>query len=328
MRLALVLIAVLLAACGSPATVSGRGASPTASASAISQPSLFPSASPTRTTRPFVDADLGFTLELPDPWRPSSCNAPARADGGIYTARADFVVVDELHETGSDLGHQYGSVGVTIMDNKANLTPRQWIDLGKVGFSVGMQVQDASIGGRTAVQLMPSGTYFFAARGRMWAVGADLQADASLRPSADAVVRSFRLLTDDELAALPVRSSPTLAPRSLDELISGLSAGFAKRDADALAPFVSDCFGNALENAGAAFGTRAKEVADLRAAFAAGLIVTVQPRPVKGDASLGSAAVGSTWSGDGLPIRSVDLSLRDDGDRWRWVATVRLQAAR
>ena len=327
-RLVFVLFAVLLAGCGSSAAVSGRGASPTTSATAISQPSLFPSAAPTRTTRTFVDADLGFKLDLPAPWRPSSCNSSARTDAGIYAARADFVAVDELHETGSDVGRQYASVGVTITDNKDNLTPRQWIDMGKVGFSAGMQVQDADFGGQKAVRLMPGGTYFFAARGRMWAVGADLQADASLQPTADAIVASFRLLSDDDLASVHAQATSSLPPRSLDELIAGLSAGFAKRDADSLAPFISDCFGNALENAGAAFGTRTKEVADLRAAFAAGLTVAVQPRPVKGDASLGNAAIGSTWSGDGLSARSVDLSLRDEGGRWRWVATVRLQPAR
>jgi hypothetical protein len=88
---------------------------------------------------------------------------------------------------------------------------------------------------------------------------------------------------------------------------------------------MSDCFGNALEKAGASFVTRAREVADLRAGFAAGLTVAVATRPVKGDPSLGGAMIGSTWSGDGQPARSIDLSLRDDGGRWRWVATVRLQ---
>ena len=326
-RLRLLLVtALLLAGCGSAASVAARGASPTTGGGP--PPSTFPSPSPgqrARTQSTFVDAALGFTLDLPDPWRPSSCNAPPRTDGGIYLARADFVVVDELHETGTDVGHQYGSVGVTVTDNKEQLTPRRWIEMGKVGSATGQQLRDAELAGRPAVQLLPVGTYFFAEKGRMWAVGPDIAADPALKTAADAIIASFRLLTDEELAAARASATPAPAPRTLGELVAALEASFARRDADALGGLMSDCFGNALENAGASFVTRTKEISDLRAAFASGLNVTVQPKPLKGDTSLGGAAIGSIWNGDGQPPRSIDLSLRDDGGRWRWVATVRLQ---
>jgi len=107
--------------------------------------------------------------------------------------------------------------------------------------------------------------------------------------------------------------------------VAALDASFGRRDADALGALMSDCFGNAIQNGGASFVTRTREISELRAAFASGLTVTVQPKPVKGDTSLGGAAIGSTWTGDGQTPRSMDLSLRDDGGRWRWVATVRLQ---
>ena len=317
------LAALLLAGCGSASAVAARSASPTSGGGP--PPSLFPLPSPARTVRTFIDPDLGFKLDLPEPWRPSSCNAPPRTDGGIYIARADFVVVDEMHETGTDVGHQYASVGVTVTDNKERLTPRQWIEIGKVGSAAGQQLQDAQFAGRMAVRLLPVGTYFFAEKGRMWAVGADVAADPSLRTGADAIVASFRLLTDEELAAARAAATPTPAPRALADLVAALDASFGRRDADALGALMSDCFGNAIQNGGASFVTRTREISELRAAFASGLTVTVQPKPVKGDTSLGGAAIGSTWTGDGQTPRSMDLSLRDDGGRWRWVATVRLQ---
>lgn len=314
---------LLLAACGPAGSVAVRGASP--SASPARQPATLPSASAARTVRTFVDRDMGFRLDLPEPWRPSSCNEPPRTDGGIYIGRADFVVVDELHETSTDVGHQYASIEVTVTDNKGGLTPREWIEMGKIGTTAGTALQDVRFAGGAAVQLVPGGTYVFADKGRMWAVGTDLHADPSLKSAADAVTASFGLLSDDEVAAARLGATPSPAPRGLDDVINGLAAAFARKDADALATLMSDCFGNAVEKAGATFVTRAKELADLRTAFTSGWTVAVAVKPVKGDASLGSAAIGSTWSADGQPARSIDLSLREDAGRWRWVATIRLQ---
>lgn len=321
---AITLAAVLvLAACGSAASVAARAASP--SPSAARQPASLPSPTAARTVHTSIDAAMGFKIDLLDPWRPSSCNEPPRTDGGIYIGRADFVVVDELHEIGTDVGRGYASVGVTVTDNKEGLSPRQWIEMGKIGTAAGTALRDVRFADRPAVQLVPGGTYVFADKGRMWAVGADLQADPSVKNAADAVIASFALLSDDELAAAHLGATPSPAPRRLDDVLNGLAAGFASKDADGLALLMSECFGNALERAGASFVTRAREVADLRAAFASGLTVAVAVTPVKGDASLGSAAIGSTWSGDGQPARSIDLSLRNDAGRWRWVATIRLQ---
>lgn len=331
MRHLLLGIAILLAACGSVAGVTARGASPTLRP-APPPPSTLPSPAATATVRTFVEPALGFKLDLPAPWRPSSCNGPARTDAGIYTARAEFVAVDELHETGTDVSRSYGSVAVTITDDREGLSPRQWITAGKVGSATGQQIQDVQFAGRPAVRLMPGGTYFFLDGGRMWAVGTnrvgDLRGDPTLEAEAETIVASFRLLDAAERAAAQAQATPTPSPRSLDELIARLRSAFAARDADALAPLLSECVGNAVENAGGTFVTRTREVSDLRAAFAAGLTVQVLAAPLKGDPALGSVRIGSTWSGDGQPARLVDLSLHDDGGRWRWSATIRLQPAR
>ena len=222
------------------------------------------------------------------------------------------------------MGSHYDFVAVAVSDDKEHLTPRQWIEAGRVGSAVGTQVQDVTFAGHAAVRLSPGGSYFFVDRDRMWAVGQQVQIQPGLTSAAEAIVASFRLLTAEERRDAPQAAAPSPAPRSIDELINGLTAAFSATDAVALGTLMTPCFGNALENAGASFVTRAREVSDLRQAFANGLTVTVQTRPIKGDAAIGSATVGSTWNQPGQPARNIDLSLRADDATWRWVATIRL----
>lgn len=320
MRTLAVLAVFWLVACG-----------PLASGTATRTPSTAPDRVPPLPTRSavpalvrYVDADLGFRLDLPAPWRPSACNVPGRVQAGIFEARLEFVAVNELDQTGSDVGSNYDFVAIAVSDDKEHLTPRQWIAAGRVGAAAGTELQDVTFAGHAAVRLSPSGSYYFVDRDRMWAVGQQVQIAPGLKPAADAIVASFRLLSDEERRDAQQAATPSPAPRSIDDLINGLAAAFRATDAAALGALMTPCFGNAIENGGASFVTRTREMSDLRQAFSNGLTVTVQTRPIKGDPAIGSATVGSTWTQPGQPERHMDLSLRADDATWRWVATIRL----
>jgi hypothetical protein len=76
------------------------------------------------------------------------------------------------------------------------------------------------------------------------------------------------------------------------------------------------------ENAGGTTVSREKYVDDLRASFAAGLAVTVRPRPFEGDRATGNVTIGSTWQ-DARGTKERKLMLRrGENDRWAWSGTI------
>ncbi|MGH2498550.1 MAG: hypothetical protein ACRDF0_00425 [Candidatus Limnocylindria bacterium] len=90
--------------------------------------------------------------------------------------------------------------------------------------------------------------------------------------------------------------TPTPGPsRSPEAVADGVAAAFQAKDADALRHFLSECVTTAAASGGAGFVSRERYAADLRAAFAAGLGVTVLPRPLEGDRGSGSLTAKSTW---------------------------------
>ena len=75
------------------------------------------------------------------------------------------------------------------------------------------------------------------------------------------------------------------------------------------------------EQAGASFVSREKYVDDLRAAFAAGLVVTVQSRPLDGDRASGNLTAASTWRETITRDRKLMLR-RGENDRWEFWGTI------
>jgi hypothetical protein len=74
------------------------------------------------------------------------------------------------------------------------------------------------------------------------------------------------------------------------------------------------------EQAGGTTVSREKYLEELRAAFAAGLVVTVQPRPITGDRST-SFRIASTWQ-DARGIQPKSILLRSVNDRWEMWGTL------
>jgi hypothetical protein len=136
------------------------------------------------------------------------------------------------------------------------------------------------------------------------------------------MVTSFHLLTDQERSAAP---SPAPVPaRSAEAVADVLAEGFAQLNADRLATVMAPCMSAALEQAGGTFTPRGASVEELRKAFAGGLRVTVQRRPIESDAT--GTFVRATWNAAVEQQR--DLYLRRDGDTWSWFLTLTRQPVR
>ncbi len=131
-----------------------------------------------------------------------------------------------------------------------------------------------------------------------------------------------RLLTDQELSAAPPPAS--ILARSPEAVADTLADGFVRRDADLLGTVMAGCMAAALEQAGGTFTPHVAFLEDLRKAFAGGLTVTVQRRPIESDAT--GTFLRATWNAAVEQRR--DLYLRRDGEVWSWYLTLTRQPVR
>src|SRR2546428_12785662 len=167
-------------------------------------------------------------------------------------------------------------------------------------------------------------TYFVANGGRMYVVNPFFRTppDAATQQTIVRMIESFRFLTEAEQAAARAALPTALPPRTPEQVVDGVAAAFTAKDAAALAGFLSACVTTGGENAGGSFVSREKYVDDLGAAFAAGLVVTVRPRPLDGDRASGNLTVASTWQ-DARGTKERKLMLRrGENDRWEWQGTI------
>ena len=343
---AVVVLAVVL---GRPATVAAPSIAPSATAAPTASPTVVPTASPTATAASspslsatvaaatasapplagvrYVSALLGYSIQLPPPWHRSACMGPVTQQ--TPTPRGEvFWPVPVRDETGTDVGTGYPSINVLVEDNPQGLTPRQWAESGRsAGTSSGERIDDVTYADRPAARKAAPGavpTYFVAHAGRMYVItpGHFGPPDAATQQTMVRIVESFRFLTPAEQAAARVALPTAAPPRTPEQVADGVAAAFVAKNADALAAFLSPCVSTAGENAGASFVSREKYVDDLRAAFAAGLVVTVQSRPFEGDRASGNLNIASRWQD---PRRAIDRKLmlrRGENDRWEWHGTL------
>ena len=147
--------------------------------------------------------------------------------------------------------------------------------------------------------------------------------DAATEQALVRMIDSFRFLTEaEQAAARAALRVPPLTPRTPEQVADGVAAAMAAKNVDALVGLLSPCVSAFGENAGGTTVSREKYLEDLRASFAAGLMVTVRPRPLDGDPASGHVTIASTWQ-DARGTKEKKLTLmRGENDRWSWSGTI------
>ena len=283
-----------------------------------------PSATPTSTTAAgtFVSPSGLYRLTLLPPWRRSECLSATSPGDQRILAFESFIAVREEDEFSTDIGSPFDEIFVRAERNTDLLTPRAWIQSGKLGQSSTQTLDDATLDAKPAV-LMKNGPGFIAAyvladRSIIYAIGYRRGFNSTIDPAVmERIVTSFHVLADNE------RPSPTPTPapasRSAEAVADALADGFARKDADALAAVMAPCMSQGAEQAGGSTMPRVRFVAELKRSFAAGVAVTVQPRPIETDNN--GSFVRSTWTQPDQQTSRHDLYLRNDrndGGRWVW----------
>jgi hypothetical protein len=270
---------------------------------------------------------LGYRIDLPASWRRSSCLSSQ--DQTQLPSGDGFVRVSEQEERGTDTGYVFDVVQVRVEPNPDRLTPERWVAAGKIGSTQGQTAEAATLDGRSALLVRPSAygalSYVLGVADRMFIIGyQNAYNDSSGAPTMEGMVRSFHLLSSEERSAAP--SPAAILPRSAESVADTLAEGFANTDSDLLATVMEPCMAAAVEQAGGTFTPRGAFMSQLRDAFAAGLRVTVQRRPLEGEAA--GAFVKATWTQPGAPTQRRDLYLRRNADVWSWYLILTRQPVR
>lgn len=308
----------------SPTAIPTPAASPTQSASLTPSPS--PSASPQ--VGRFVNAVLGYSIELTTPWRWSDCLSGSHGRGTDLTAHDVFVTVGELDEAASDTGFHVDHVQVMARPNPDGLTPRQWYDRGLAGQSLGDRPADVTFAGRPALRVGTE-SYLVRNEGRMFDVSGNptVGANTTVEQRA-ALISTFRFLSADELAAARAVQTPRPEPRSAEQVVQVLAEGFAKKDAAILATVItSSCMSLGFNQGGGTAMHEQRYLQHLRDRFAAGLTVEVRPNTLTTDPNpdFRTRMVQSTWKEPGKPDTEIDLMISpepQDSERWYWRGTI------
>jgi hypothetical protein len=309
---------------GSPASpTSSPTASPTAAAPA--------SASPTATSGRYVNAELGYAMDVAAPWHRADCGSFTLRDlgGGERSARDEFIPIPDSEYRPTDTGAPVDAIHVFARANDQRLTPRAWEQAGKIGFSTGRVLDDVTFAGRPALRVGVSADFelFLVADGEfMLEVGHAGNGAQTTAASRAAIVRTFRFLTADEVrVARAATSGVQVAPRSPEQVADALADGFARRDLVVLRNVLTPgCVSLGVANGG---GTGVDDVTyleELRARFARGLTVTMQPRPLTGErtGALPTLHARSTWREPGQPDQDIDLMISPEGATWYWRGNV------
>jgi hypothetical protein len=270
---------------------------------------------------------LGYRIDLPASWRRSACLSSQ--DQTQLPSGDGFVRISEQDERGTDTGYVFDVVQVRVEPNPDRLTPERWVAAGKIGSTQGQTAETATLDGRSALLVHPTAfgalSYVFGVADRMFIIGyQNAYNDSSGAPTMEGIVRSFHLLTAQERSVAP--SPAAIPPRSAESVADTLADGFAGTDSDLLATVMEPCMAAAIEQAGGTFTPRGAFVSQLRDAFAAGLRVTVQRRPLESDTT--GAFVKATWTQPSKPTERRDLYLRRNGDVWSWSLTLTRQPVR
>ncbi|MDQ2912404.1 MAG: hypothetical protein M3T56_04020 [Chloroflexota bacterium] len=311
---ALIVAAVMLAACSpvSSAPSATPAARETLVPTATASPTPTVAAGPTR----YVNAELGYSVDLPAGWRRATCSEEIAKTSPPLTAFDVFVGVPDSQEVIRG-GVRLIIVSVTTAEG---VTAEAWLK--RNASQPGAQIEPATLGDRSGARsfLGATGhTYAFAvaARGRIYAIQRTV-----LEPAAnfgiegqelEGMLTSFRVLDDATVDRGPI-ATPT--PRSIESLVDALADAFARKDPIAIADTMTPCVG--LD--GQDMRSRTAYVTTIEAEFAAGASVQVS-KPIESDPLFGRV-IRSTFSTPGKPTRRVDFLFREDSGRWSVVGVL------
>lgn len=286
--------------------------------SATPRPSA--SAAPSATAGPAVYTSVPFAyrIELPTGWRYSQCQS-GEDIGTVASQHEGFTSASVDDEASGHTGPMQPVVSVRIVENPAGRTALQWLSDGGVGF--GDTFDRAIVDGREGAQVITAArevtTLVTAARGRIYAIAGF--GPQGITPDARRIMNSLHVLDDAELAnARATIPSPTpTAPRSPETVADTLARGFSQKDVTVLATVAWACLSRGAAQSGASFSSAKRELDEMRKAFAAGLTVTVAPRPVTVVAG-GYGGVEASWAEAGQAPRPAWLNMLKRGDTWYW----------
>lgn len=315
----------------------GSPASPTSSPTASPTAAAALSPSPTATSGRYVNAELGYAMDIAAPWHRADCGSFTLRDfgGGERHARDEFIPIPDSDYRPSGTGSAVDTIHVFARANPQRLTPRAWEQAGKIGFSMGRVLEDVTFAGRPALHVggSPEAELFLIADSEfMIEVGHLGSGGQTTAVSRAAIARTFRFLTAEELRA--ARAVPTPAPpasRSPEQVADALADGFARRDLAVLRNVLTPgCVSLGVANGGGTGVDDATYLEELRARFARGLTVTVQPRPLTGERTgvLPTLHARSTWREPGRPDQDVDLMISPESATWYWRGNVVYPAGR
>ena len=336
--LAIVIGAVLLLPPPGPTAVVDSP-SPSASPTATPTPTLSPSPSPAPTPSPpatavsgrHVNAVLGFSVQLPSPWRRTAClSAGPDARLPEFVGSEAFTSVPAAEEIHGDTGAFMGTVSVHVERNPDRLSAEAWARSPRMGSTQGQSIAPATLDGRAGVRVsggvVQTETTIVPVDDLMYMVAFSARsADDPLIPAMRAIVASVTFVPR---SATPV---PTARPpRSAEAVADALAAGFAAKDVAALATLMGDCMLSGAEQGGVGSFSPERFTAILREQFAAGTTVDVRPRPIESAPGYGAAetfAVATTWIDPRQPPARVDLLISADGAFHYWRGMIRRSQA-
>jgi hypothetical protein len=203
------------------------------------------------------------------------------------------------------------------------------------GYGIGGKAETTTIDGRPAARVVDGAgnalSYFVANAGRVY----DIMLTSGSEPRPSQVNDSaFRAIVGSITFMAPVaRPTPTPRPAVTQDVLAladAVAAAFAAADANALRDLIAPtCWfnGGYYQSEGTA-NSRDKFATGLRSAFAQGLKVTVEARPIMTNPPMpGSFWIWSTWSAYGTPPRNspktnVQLVFDRSDGRWYWVGAL------
>ena len=305
-------------------------ASPTPSTSATPSPTVTASTTPTAASGRFISAALGYSVQLPPPWRRTACLSVVPDPSNSDIVGIDgFTSVRAADESYGDTGGLIDTVSVRVDRNPTRLTADAWANSPRMGATQGQRLEPARLDGRDGVRVvngaLQTETTIVAVDDLMYMVGFTASPGDPRESAMRAIVGSFAFMPR------AVVTPPTGRPsRTAEAVADGLADGFARKDVAALAGLMGDCMIIGAEGGG--FGSMSPErfAQLLRDVFAAGTTVVVRPRPLESAPGYGAGGsvtvtIATTWTDLGKPAAREDLIIGTEGAFSYWRGMVRRQ---